>query len=275
MKGCGINRNFFPLSAISKDLILEARAVLVQIKEAVDEDLERQKSFVQTDYAELIKIKERIYELSNRYYQLIPLSKYTFAMPMPLRNYHEIQEQYETLQQLTNIEFASKILLGAKQRQYEMNPIDYVHQALNLMIEPLDKAGGEYEVINKYIQNTNTNFRHRIKNIFKIQRKGEAEVMQTFKDLPNHYLLYHGSSIFNFIGILAQGLRIAPPEAPPTGYMFGKGVYFADMFDKSAPYANRGNFKQSSFLMLLCEVALGNQKELHNAQYIDKLEGEF
>lgn len=30
-------------------------------------------------------------------------------------------------------------------------------------------------------------------------------------------------------GILKQGLRIAPPEAPVTGYMFGKGVYFADV----------------------------------------------
>lgn len=30
-------------------------------------------------------------------------------------------------------------------------------------------------------------------------------------------------------GILSQGLRIAPPEAPVTGYMFGKGVYFADV----------------------------------------------
>ena len=30
-------------------------------------------------------------------------------------------------------------------------------------------------------------------------------------------------------GILSTGLRIAPPEAPVTGYMFDKGVYFADM----------------------------------------------
>jgi hypothetical protein len=43
--------------------------------------------------------------------------------------------------------------------------------------------------------------------------------------------------IQNFMGILKQGLRIAPPEAPPTGYMFGKGVYFADMYEKSLPYA--------------------------------------
>ncbi len=63
------------------------------------------------------------------------------------------------------------------------------------------------------------------------------------------------------MGILSQGLRIAPPEAPVTGYMFGKGlfaftlssslllfrreesvshalsgVYFADMSSKSANY---------------------------------------
>jgi poly [ADP-ribose] polymerase len=42
----------------------------------------------------------------------------------------------------------------------------------------------------------------------------------------------------NMLGIMSQGLRIAPPEAPTTGYMFGKGVYFADMFDKSAAYTS-------------------------------------
>lgn len=49
------------------------------------------------------------------------------------------------------------------------------------------------------------------------------------------------------------GLRIAPPEAPVTGYMFGKGVYFADMFSKSANYcyANSG---ANDGVLLLCEV---------------------
>ena len=38
-------------------------------------------------------------------------------------------------------------------------------------------------------------------------------------------------------------MRIAPPEAPVTGYMFGKGIYFADMVSKSANYCctNRTN----------------------------------
>ena len=51
----------------------------------------------------------------------------------------------------------------------------------------------------------------------------------SYNTLHNRMLLWHGSRISNFAGILSQGLRIAPPEAPVTGYMFGKGVYFADM----------------------------------------------
>jgi hypothetical protein len=36
-------------------------------------------------------------------------------------------------------------------------------------------------------------------------------------------LLWHGSRLTNWVGILSTGLRIAPPEAPKTGYRFGKG----------------------------------------------------
>ena len=52
---------------------------------------------------------------------------------------------------------------------------------------------------------------------------------KVFKKLHNRMLLWHGSRTTNYAGILSQGLRIAPPEAPVTGYMFGKGIYFADM----------------------------------------------
>lgn len=35
-------------------------------------------------------------------------------------------------------------------------------------------------------------------------------------------------------GLLSQGVRIAPPEAPVTGYFLGKGAYFADCVTTSA-----------------------------------------
>ncbi|ESO94891.1 hypothetical protein LOTGIDRAFT_147482, partial [Lottia gigantea] len=84
-------------------------------------------------------------------------------------------------------------------------------------------------------------------------------------------LLWHGSRLTNWVGILSQGLRIAPPEAPVTGYMFGKGVYFADMSSKSANYCFTSRSKNIGIL-LLCEVSLGNVNTLLSADYkADKL----
>ena len=69
-----------------------------------------------------------------------------------------------------------------------------------------------------------------------------------------HFLSFF--RVTNYAGILSQGLRIAPPEAPVTGYMFGKGVYFADMVSKSANYCNTTRSNNTG-LLLLCDVALG------------------
>ncbi|XWS76284.1 hypothetical protein CRYUN_Cryun01aG0162400 [Craigia yunnanensis] len=93
-----------------------------------------------------------------------------------------------------------------------------------------------------------------------------------FRDLLDHYEIfsYAGSRLTNFVGILSQGLRIAPPEAPATGFMFGKGIYFADLVSKSGQYCYTHR-KGPVGLMLLSEVALGEVYELTGAKYIEKL----
>ena len=84
--------------------------------------------------------------------------------------------------------------------------------------------------------------------------------------MGNRQLLWHGSRLTNWVGILSQGLRIAPPEAPVTGYMFGKGLYFADMVSKSANYCMASSSSRTAVLVL-CDVALGAPHELIAAQY--------
>jgi hypothetical protein len=63
-----------------------------------------------------------------------------------------------------------------------------------------------------------------------------------------HAIIYDSN-----MDVPSSGLRIAPPEAPVTGYMFGKGVYFADMFSKSANYCYPTPTAADGVL-LLCEV---------------------
>ncbi|KAM0878797.1 hypothetical protein ACQ4PT_034651 [Festuca glaucescens] len=93
-----------------------------------------------------------------------------------------------------------------------------------------------------------------------------SEEYSMYASAGNKMLLWHGSRLSNWAGIFSQGLRIAPPEAPVTGYMFGKGVYFADMFSKSANYCYASETSRSGVL-LLCEVALGDMNELLTADY--------
>ena len=86
--------------------------------------------------------------------------------------------------------------------------------------------------------------------VFELKRDNELNGFNP-KDLDNHKLLWHGSRFSNFVGILSQGMRIAPPEAPKSGYMYGKGAYFADCIAKSGhyscPYLSNG-----VGLLLLC-----------------------
>ncbi len=96
----------------------------------------------------MTSIKEAISDLTSRYYELIPLANYKNQIAPPLSTHHAIKAQYDNLEGLSNIEYASKILLGALFRQKEQNPADYVYDALNIMIEPMDKEGNEFEVIN-------------------------------------------------------------------------------------------------------------------------------
>lgn len=100
-----------------------------------------------------------------------------------------------------------------------------------------------------------------VQEIFRLERAGERSRFHesTFGAIRkgDRRLLWHGSRCTNFGGILSQGLRVAPPEAPATGYMFDKGIYLADMFSKSANYTAWRTSKDIG-LLLLCEAELGN-----------------
>ena len=56
-----------------------------------------------------------------------------------------------------------------------------------------------------------------------MRRAGEATRFGRWAQDDNRLLLWHGSRLSNFVGLLSQGLRIAPPEAPCSG-LWGGGI---------------------------------------------------
>ncbi|CAK5033987.1 unnamed protein product [Meloidogyne enterolobii] len=225
-----------PLGRLSKNHILKAYKVLKDLQFA----LEKPEG----------PSKNEVLDFTNRFYTLIPHAL-GFGPP-PFINSHEI--------------------LITDQNEMEENGtkdiFDLHYSKLNCCMEVLDKKSEEFGLINRYLANTHAST-HTIKleiiNVLKIQRL--MEVKNFKKEMGNRYLLWHGSRLTNYAGILSQGLRIAPPEAPVTGYMFGKGIYFADMVTKSANYCYA---MSGEGLLLLCDVALGEIQEEVDAKDLKK-----
>jgi len=94
-----------------------------------------------------------------------------------------------------------------------------------------------------------------IKQIFKLDsaRRGYKPTES------NRFLLFHGSQISNFMGILAQGLQIQPLGAVQAGARLGKGLYFTDALTKAVDYCVDKNApRYASKFVLICEVSLGS-----------------
>uniref|UniRef100_A0A8D0DDF5 Poly [ADP-ribose] polymerase n=1 Tax=Sander lucioperca TaxID=283035 RepID=A0A8D0DDF5_SANLU len=245
-----------PLGKLSKRQIQSAYALLTEVQQAVSESVS----------------EAHILDLSNRFYTLIP---HDFGMKKPplLSSLDYVQAKVQMLDNLLDIEVAYSLLRGGAQDN-ESDPIDINYEKLKTKIEVVDKTTDEAKIILDYVKNTHAathnTYTLEVQEIFKIAREGERQRYRPFEELHNRQLLWHGSRTTNYAGIMSQGLRIAPPEAPVTGYMFGKGVYFADMVSKSANYCHTSQSDPVG-LLLLAEVALGNTHELKKASHITKV----
>ncbi|EXX54771.1 uncharacterized protein OCT59_022700 [Rhizophagus irregularis] len=213
------------------------------------------------------KSTENLETLSNNFYTVIP---HYFGMRKPLiiNSLNLLKAKLEMVETLGEIEIANSLNI---EREVDINPLDAHYNTLKLdRLEPLDHESIEFKMVVNYVNNTHgvthSHFKLDVLEVFDLERKGERERFQPFSKLHNRALLWHGSRITNFAGILSQGLRIAPPNAPVSGYMFGKGVYFADIVSKSAQYVHC-NYGSNIGLMLLSEVALGDMLELNNSDY--------
>ncbi|GAY40967.1 hypothetical protein CUMW_055830 [Citrus unshiu] len=231
MMEIGYNANKLPLGTLSKSTILKGYDVLKRIADVIH-----------------LPDRRKLEQLSGEFYTVIP---HDFGFQkmgdLVIDTPQKLKLKLEMVKALGEIEVATNLLED-----------DTQIQIANYLLNTHAKTHSAYSVD--------------IVQIFRVEREGETErFRKQFSNSKNRMLLWHGSRLTNWTGILSQGLRIAPPEAPATGYMFGKGVYFADMFSKSANYCYASP-SATAGVLLLCEVALGDMSELLYANYdADKL----
>ncbi|KAI3678826.1 hypothetical protein L6452_38129 [Arctium lappa] len=250
-----INMAEMPLGKLSKSNIQKGFEVLTELQNLLNKATDNP----------VVK-ESMIVDASNRFFTVIPS-----VHPHVIKDEDDFKSKVKMLEALQDIEIASRLVGFDVDND---DSLDDKYKKLQCEMVPLPHDSDDFRLVEKYLQTTHapthTDWALELEEVFTVERQGEFDKFAPYKDkLKNKMLLWHGSRLTNFVGILSQGLRIAPPEAPATGYMFGKGIYFADLVSKSAQYCFTDK-KNPVGLMLLSEVALGEMYELKKAKYMDK-----
>jgi len=248
MASLNYDANKLPLGKLSKGTIARGFQALKDLSVLLDN----------TDQAS----REEVERLSNQYFSVIP---HAFGRQRPpvIRDNKALKQEIEVLESLSDMKEAAAMLKSQLKDDSGVHQLDKQFRGLNMKeMTALDHKSSEFTELEAYLNDSKGATHHvnyAVQEIFRIERNGEFD---RFEKSPystmasDRRLLWHGSRVTNFGGILGQGLRIAPPEAPVSGYMFGKGIYLADMSSKSANYCCSYN-SGGTALLLLCEAELG------------------
>jgi poly [ADP-ribose] polymerase len=267
MNSLNYDANKLPLGKLSKATILRGYQALKDLSALLDEN-SRAMSVHDMSVAQAIE------HLSNSYYSVIP---HAFGRNRPpiIHAQHMIKQEIELLESLSDMKDAALLMKMDRVDEETTHPLDKQFQGLGMNeMTPLVDSSEEFKELSKYLMTTRGQthgHNYSVESIFRIERNGEFARFDSssFSQAPSsdRRLLWHGSRCTNFGGILSQGLRIAPPEAPVSGYMFGKGIYLADMSSKSANYCC-SSLSNNTALLLLCEAELGDpMQELTRAAF--------
>jgi len=226
-----------PLGALSPTQIAKGFAVLEQLEQALESN---------APGADLM-------DLTSQFYTLIPHAFGRSRGPV-LDSMDKVQEKYEMLNTLADIEQAQAMQKQRSSTQQQVHPADLHYQQLaaDLVLVDPTKSKKEYTCIQAYIKNTQGEYCDwKLRHVWRVNRHGEDQRYALHDLMPgSRKLLWHGTSVAVVAAILKSGLRIMPH----SGGRVGRGIYLADQHAKSASYCQGA---KRTVLMFLVEAALG------------------
>jgi poly [ADP-ribose] polymerase len=117
---------------------------------------------------------------------------------------------------LSDMKDAAAMLKSTLKDDSSIHQLDRQFNGLKMNeMSPLDRKSQEFTELETYLINSKGATHHlsyKVDDIFRIERQGELERFEKSeyaKVDSNRRLLWHGSRVTNFGGILGQGLRIA------------------------------------------------------------------
>jgi poly [ADP-ribose] polymerase len=196
-------------------------------------------------------------QATSTFYTVIP-HDFGRKKPPVIATPETLQKKRDMLNVLADIEVALGMEKKAEPKpvgELLPNPLDTQYDKLNATLDTVDPKSEEFAFIKKYLEATkdkNHYYKPEILDVFRLDRKGEAQRFAAHDDYAERKLFWHGTNVAVVAAICGTGLRIMPH----SGGRVGKGIYFASENGKSIQYIGpAGNIA----VMFLAEVALGKE----------------
>ena len=203
--------------------------------------------------------RDKVVPLTSQYYTLIPhrLGRWTDINEVAINSIEKADTEEELLQLMRDVYHVQGDLEAEVDRKY---------RALGASLEVVDRDDPAYRRVERQVLGTQSRhhcFKIKVNRVLRACLPNERTRFETEgRACGNVHELFHGTKNCNMVGILSRGLLIAPKNAPTTGYMFGKGIYFADQSSKSAQYSLMwANNRRPFGYLFLADVALGKVKK--------------
>lgn len=100
----------------------------------------------------------------------------------------------------SRLDIANSVMKSASKDESGEDPIEKNYKALKTEIRPLPKDGELYKLLESYAKNSHdknyfSTFDFEVLDIFEIEREGEGQRFESWKENKNRLLLWHGSRL--------------------------------------------------------------------------------
>lgn len=179
----------------------------------------------------------------------------------------EISAKQETLQLM-------KDMLAVNGEQGSVlfdNKVDDQYRALGCTIEHIPSSSPEFKEWEAYVLKSQIKSKNiKVQHVYRLRRPHEWDGFDT--KVGNERMLFHGSRIKNWVGILSRGI-VLPKIVVSMGVnrtdagWLGNGIYFGDAACTASFYTTPGTGSRKTRFMSIARVALGKAKDFTKITY--------
>jgi poly [ADP-ribose] polymerase len=244
-----------PLGILTLGQIEKGEAILSELYDRFQDQAERRRD-------------EEMLRLSGEFYTAIPhrigrtRAAVEGAVIHSLEAFEQKQQTLQLMKDMLQVNGeAGSVLFDAR--------IDQEYDALRCPLEWIEPGSSEYKEMADYVVGSQVKTKSiKVKNLYRLRRGAEWE--QFTEGIGNQRLLFHGSRIQNWVGILSRGILLPKivvsmgVHRTDAGWL-GHGIYFGDAACTSLFYTTPG--RKKTRLMAIARVALGKMKDYTQITY--------